>query len=333
VDTRQQLALLNKETGVVPFEDKLGECGLKPLRASSINILQLNITRKCTMACKHCHVNAGPGRTEMMSREVLEKSLAIAHEDSISTIDITGGSPEMHPRLEWFLEQLAKLNKRIIVRSNLVILLEEHYSRFMDIYARHSVEIVGSLPDYRRERSDRQRGARSFERSIEALRKLNEKGYGMEGSGLILDLMHNPSGAFLPASQQSLEVEYKRELEHSYGVHFSTLFSLTNCPIGRYLEYLVRSENLADYMSDLVNAYNPSAAQNVMCRTTLSVGWDGTLFDCDFNQMLSLSVDHGAPSHIDNFDFSALANREIVIGNHCYCCTAGAGSSCQGALE
>ena len=333
MDAQKQIELLNKETDIPSFEQKLGETGLKPLRASAINILQLNITRKCTMACTHCHVNAGPDRNEMMSHEILEKCINIARQDSITTIDITGGSPEMHPELEWFLEQLAMLKKRIIVRSNLVILLEEHYSRFIDIYAKHNAEIVGSLPDYCRERSDRQRGLRSFERSIEALSKLNAKGYGIEGTGLVLDLMHNPAGAFLPASQQTLEQEYKKQLATNYNVHFNTLFSLTNCPIGRYLDYLVRRDNLSDYMSDLVNAYNPSAAQNVMCRTTLSVGWDGTLFDCDFNQMLQLSVNHGAPSHINNFEFPALANREIMVGNHCYCCTAGAGSSCQGALE
>ena len=333
MDTRDQLALLKQRVDIVPFAEKLEQTGLKPLCAAAIDILQLNITRRCNMSCKHCHVNAGPGRSEMMLEDVMKKCLDIARQYDVSTIDITGGAPEMHPLLEWFLNEAAQMKKRVILRSNLVILLEEAYRPFIELYARLGIEVVGSLPDYRKDRADKQRGTSAFERSIEVLRQLNAKGYAKPGTGLVLDLVHNPAGAFLPGPQRSLEQEYKRQLADRCGVYFNKLFCLTNCPIGRYLEYLVRSDNLDDYMIDLVRAYNPSAALNVMCRTTLSVGWDGRLYDCDFNQMLKLTINHGAPDHIRQFNYSVLANREIVVANHCYCCTAGAGSSCQGALD
>jgi radical SAM/Cys-rich protein len=332
MDGREQLGMLEGPRGFTPFEDMLAGQGLSPLTATSLAILQLSITRRCNMACAHCHVNAGPERREMMSRETLRACLDIAAIDGVTTVDITGGSPEMHPDLEWLLGEASRLRKRIIVRSNLAILLDDAYRRFIDVYAKYGIEVVGSLPDYRRERAEKMRGRHSFEHSVEALRLLNERGYGRDGSGLVLDLMHNPPGAFLPAAQKTLEREYKRQLEREFDVHFNALFCLTNGPIGRYLDYLLRTDNLEDYMGELIGAYNPAAAGNVMCRTTLSVGWDGTLYDCDFNQMLGLSVNHGAPCHIDSFDFSSLSTRRIVTANHCYCCTAGAGSSCQGAV-
>jgi radical SAM/Cys-rich protein len=327
-----QLDQLSRAKGE-SFTAKLRDSGLHPLRADGIEILQLNITRRCNLACKHCHVQAGPHRTETMSRDTLEQCMDIARRYSIPTVDITGGAPETHPDLEWFLRGTAALKRRIIVRSNLVILLEEPYRRFLDVYAQLGIEVVGSVPDYRQDRTDRQRGVGAFEKSVQAIRLLNERGYGMEGTGLVLDLVHNPAGAFLPGSQPALEHEYKTQLHSRYGIVFNKLFCLTNCPVGRYLDYLVRTDNLNDYMGTLRGAYNPAAARNVMCRTTLSVGWDGTLFDCDFNQMLGLPVNSGAPVHIRDFDFHKLRHREIVVRDHCFACTAGAGSSCQGALE
>ena len=235
--------------------------------------------------------------------------------------------------MEWFIPEAAKLGRRLLVRSNLLILLEDKYRHFMDVYTDNKVEVITSLPDYHDDRVNRQRGDNAFSRIIEAIRRLNERGYGREGSGLRLDVVHNPVGTFLPGSQKALEHEYKTRLAAGYGVEFNTLYCITNCPIGRFLEYLVRTDNFIDYMASLSDIFNPSALENVMCRSTISVGWDGTLFDCDFNQMLDMPVNYGLLDHIRHFDFNRLKNREIMISNHCLCCTAGTGSSCQGVLE
>ncbi len=330
----EQIKSLGKVDDLDEFAEKLKSSGNFPLRAVGIDILQINVGKQCNMSCKHCHVEAGPNRTEVMSQEILAKCLFIAkNRPEISTIDITGGAPEMNPHLRWFLHEVALLKRRLIVRSNLTILLENEYKDFIDIYARNKVEIVASIPDYKKEKSDRQRGEKSFEKSIAIIKLLNKKGYGKAGTGLILDFVHNPVGAYLAGTQGALEFEYKKRLMKDYGIEFNNLFCLNNCPVGRYLEFLIRTDNLDDYMTELNNAFNPSAAQNVMCRSTLSIGWDGKLYDCDFNQMLELTVNHGTPAHIDEFDIEKLSNREIVINNHCYSCTAGAGSSCQGSLD
>ena len=313
------------------FREHLQEIGLLPLTANGVEILQLNITRRCNLSCKHCHVASGPARTESASRATMEACLEVARNPNVTTVDVTGGAPEMHPDPPWFIEQGAALEKRLIVRSNLVILLDEGYLHLTDLFARFGVELVGSLPDYRKDRSDRQRGAGTFDRSIEALRMLNARGYGVPGGKLLLDLVHNPAGAYLPGSQESLEHEYRSQLREHFGVEFSRLFCMTNCPIGRYLDYLLRSDNAAQYMQELAKAFNPSAAASVMCRNTLSVGWDGQLYDCDFNQMLDMPVNSGAPDHIADLDLEQLATRRIAVDNHCFACTAGAGSSCQGA--
>jgi len=315
-----------------PFIERLSVCGAFPLKATGIDILQLNITRRCTMACKHCHVGAGPNRTEAMSRETMNWCLQAAACEEISTVDITGGTPEMHPDLEWFIGKLASLKKRLIVRSNLMVLLEPEYRHFLDIYAAHKIELVGSLPDHHPERTDRQRGEGTFDGIIQAIRQLNQKKYGLPESGLALHLVHNPAGAYLPGPQGALEAEYKRVLHDIHGLQFNTLFCLVNSPIGRYREYLKRSGNFSDYMRTLKCAFNTQTVYNVMCRTTLSVGWDGRLYDCDFNQALDLAVDSGAPDHIRDFDAARLSKREIVVRSHCFACTAGAGSSCQGSL-
>ncbi|MGM0424247.1 MAG: arsenosugar biosynthesis radical SAM (seleno)protein ArsS [Thermodesulfobacteriota bacterium] len=324
-----QIDILERNTDLKPFERAVG----KPLHAKSIEILQINVGKRCNLSCKHCHVEAGPHRTEVMTQETLQTCLEIlARHPSIHTIDITGGSPEMNPNLEWFLREASGLGRRILIRSNLLILLEDSYAHFLDLYARIGAEVVGSLPAYQQGLTDRQRGTKSFERIIQAIRLLNQRGYGLEKSQLKLHLVHNPVGAFLPGAQQALEHEYRSKLKKEHQVSFNTLFNLTNCPLGRYLEYLLQTDNFQEYMQTLIQAFNPRAVEQAMCRTTLSVGWDGSLYDCDFNQMLGLQVNHGAPSHLEHFDLDQLCSRRIVLGNHCYCCTAGSGSSCQGEL-
>ena len=325
----KQLDYLAHVPGNVSFGEKIE----RPLLAEGIDILQLNVGRKCNLMCKHCHVEAGPHRSEMMGRPVFEKCLEILSEYPIGTIDITGGAPEMNPHLPWFIGEVAKLNRRLLVRSNLLIMLGEKHRHFLDVYTDNRVEVVTSLPDYQMERTNRQRGQGAFEGVVSVMKSLNDRGYGRPGGNLVLDLVYNPVGAYLPGSQDALTHEYKQHLANDYGVVFNNLFCLTNCPVGRYLEFLIRSENYDDYMTELINAFNWSAVDSVMCRSTLSVAWDGKLYDCDFNQMLAMPVDHGAPSHIDVFDFERLKTRQIVIANHCYACTAGAGSSCQGTLD
>jgi radical SAM/Cys-rich protein len=314
------------------FVERLRACGVAPLRAAGIEILQMNITRRCNLTCKHCHVQAGPERTEMMSRETMTHCMNAAAHRKITTIDITGGAPELHPDLEWLLGEAAALKKRLIVRSNLVVMRDPAYRRYLDLFAVHKVELVGSLPDYHAEKSDRQRGAGTFDRAVEVIRELNHLSYGLPGSGLMLHLVHNPVGAYLPGPQSALEAEYRRVLRDRHGLQFNTLFCLVNNPIGRYADYLTRSGNWSDYMRTLQCAFNIRTVSSLMCRTTLSVGWDGRLYDCDFNQMLDLTVNSGAPVYIKDFDYNRLAQREIIVRSHCFACTAGAGSSCQGAL-
>ncbi len=330
MDTREQLLILDRIGDSPSFAGKISEIHKYPLIAKGIDILQINLGRLCNLACRHCHVNAGPARAEIMGKPVLTKCLEIIRSSPISEIDITGGAPEMNPHLEWFVGEAALLNRRLIVRSNLTLLLDEPYRHFLDVFKQNKVEIVTSLPDYMEAKTDRQRGAGVFQKVIMALKELNDRGYGKAESGLCIDIVHNPVGAYLPGSQAALEREYRTRLLSEHGVYFNRLFCLTNLPVGRYLDYLIESDNFEDYLSALCHSFNPAAVDNVMCRTTLSVGWDGSLYDCDFNQMLGLTVNHGAPKNIMAFDFEKLQNREIVIHNHCYGCVAGCGSSCQG---
>jgi len=315
-------------SNVTPFEEK----AQGPLSACGIDILQINVGYRCNLECRHCHVEAGPERQELMPRHVMEMCLDVLRSYPISTIDITGGAPEMHPALPWFVEACASLKRRLQVRTNGVILLEKEYAHFFDLYDRLGVEIAVSLPHLDMKITNRQRGEGVFSRLIEALKKLNNKGYGQKGSGRILNLVHNPGGAYLPALQSSLEDSYRQALLEKYGVVFNHLFCIANMPVGRYLDYLRRTDNYEEYMADLVTAFNPATLPRVMCKTTLSVAWDGRLYDCDFNQVLGFPVNHGAPDHLSVFDWPKLAGRRIVTGNHCYGCTAGAGSSCGGTL-
>ncbi len=325
----EQMKVLTKVPGGVGFGEKMKT----PLTATHVDILQVNVGKKCNLSCTHCHVEAGPDRQELMSEATMERCIKIIKENPIGTVDITGGSPEMNPHLPWFLEEISGLGRRIMLRTNLVILSQNEYKHFVDIYVKHKLEIVASLPALDATRVNRQRGDNAFDRIIDMIRLLNQKGYGISGSGLMLDLVHNPMGAYLPGSQTALEHEYKTRLAMDYGIVFNRLYCLTNCPVGRYLEYLIRSDNYKGYMQTLISAFNPSTLKHVMCRTTVSVGWDGTLYDCDFNQMLGMPINHGAPDQVDDFDMEKLKSRRIVIGNHCFACTAGAGSSCQGAVE
>jgi radical SAM/Cys-rich protein len=317
----------------LPFHLKLRGTSLHPLHSLCIDTLQINVGKRCNMMCKHCHVAASQGSAETISRATLEACLTIARGPSIKTIDITGGAPEMSPHLPWFLTEAANLGKRLMVRSNLTILLDKDFEHFIDLYARCNVEIAASLPHWKADLCDRQRGRGSFDKVIAVMRLLNCRGYASQAGNLILDLVHNPVGSFLPGPQTVLENEYKTELSTGHQVFFNRLYCLTNNPVGRFRDYLAATDNYDDYMGALERAFNPDAAGNVMCRTTLSVGWDGTLYDCDFNQMLGLPVDHGAPHRIECFDFKALEKRQIVVNDHCYACTAGQGSSCQGAVE
>jgi radical SAM/Cys-rich protein len=323
-----QLTALNRCP--VKFTEKL----TGPIYATGIEVLQLNVGKRCNLSCKHCHVEAGDKREESMPADILDSCMEVIRTtNGIKVIDITGGAPEMNPGIKIFINQASKLGRRIIVRSNLAILADPKYSDFFDIYADNKVEIVASLPDCDEKRADRQRGNGFFKSFIQAAKKLNEKGYGKAGSGLIINLVHNPLGAYLPANQKSLEQNYKQNLKNKHNIDFNTLFCITNMPVGRYLDFLLASGNYDEYMYELQQAFNPAALENVMCRTMISVSWNGNLFDCDFNQMLNMPIDSQYCDHVSRFDFDKLCKRPIVLHNHCYGCTAGAGSSCQGALE
>jgi radical SAM/Cys-rich protein len=334
-DPAYQLDVLNNYSESLrqqpKFQEKLEEIDLFPLRPTGIEIFQINVGYMCNMTCKHCHVDAGPDRDEVMTKETLEHCLEALRNSDISTVDLTGGAPEMNPHFRWFVEQVSKLGKKIIVRSNLTILTTApKYQELPEFFAKHGVEVTCSLPFYNKSRTDRQRGEGTYDRSIEALKKLNEIGYGKEGSGLELNLVYNPTGAFLPGSQESLEKEFKRQLDRKHAIVFNNLFTITNLPISRYLNFLLESNNLDEYMDRLITSFNPAAAKGVMCRDTISVGWDGTLYDCDFNQMLEMPVEEKAPQHITDWNEAKLNDREIKINQHCFGCTAGAGSSCGG---
>lgn len=301
------------------------------LRPTRLDIFQMNLGKMCNQTCRHCHVDAGPDRREVMSRETMELCLAALAKTSIPTVDLTGGAPEMNPHFRWLVEEVRELGRHVMDRCNLTILETKPHYELPGFLAEHRVEVVCSLPHYRALNTDKQRGEGVYEQSIRALQRLNALGYGDGQSGLRLVLVTNPVGAFLPATQASLEAEWKRELLRNHGIRFDSLYALTNMPISRFLEWLRESGNLEAYLQRLVSAFNPAAIQGVMCRDTLSVGWDGQLYDCDFNQMLELPVEAGAPRHIRDFDLAALEARTIVTDRHCFGCTAGAGSSCGGA--
>ncbi len=328
---RRQREVLDGSSPRARFEEALGAAGLWPLRPTGIEIFQINVGKLCNQTCRHCHVDAGPDRRELMSRDTLEACLAVLEGSPIPTVDVTGGAPELHPDFRWLVERCVALGKHVMDRCNLTVLGLPSQHDLPEFFAANQVELVCSLPHYRQLGTDRQRGNGVYEKSIAALTRLNAVGYGDGQSGLRLVLVTNPVGAFLPGAQASLEAEWKRELARMHGVRFDALYTITNMPISRFLEWLVESSNLESYMERLVQAFNPAAARGVMCRNTISVGWDGRLYDCDFNQMLELAVEPSAPRDVRDFDLARLDAREIVVGRHCFGCTAGAGSSCGGA--
>lgn len=329
--TTRQLELIEK-AGFTRFEEKLKRQQLFPLKSQGIDILQINLGKMCNQVCEHCHVDAGPDRKEIMTKETMGHCLKAIEASDCHTVDLTGGAPEMNPNFEWFVEEIVALGKKVLVRCNLTIIVaNKKYNHLPEFFKKNKVEVVSSLPCYTEENTDSQRGKGVFQDSIQALKMLNEVGYGKTGTGLILNLVYNPTGIGVPGDQASLERDYKRVLMEQFGIEFNNLFTITNLPISRFLEYLIASGNYEGYMQKLVDLYNPVAAENVMCRTTLSISWDGYIYDCDFNQMLDLKVNTDC-SHISEFDLSILKNREIITNQHCYGCTAGAGSSCAGAI-
>ena len=330
-DTATQRAHLEALPLRQTFADALTAAGHMPLRATSVAVLQINVGKRCNQACRHCHVDAGPDRKEVMPPDVVDACLQFLERTDIPTLDITGGAPELHPQFRDIVRRASAAGRHVMDRCNLTITRLPNYADLPEFLAEHRVEVVASLPSFAGRQTDAQRGEGVFEDSIAALRRFNELGYGIDNSGLMLNLVTNPVGAFLPGRQEALEADWKRELRRRFGISFNRLYTITNMPISRYLQFLEESGNLQAYMEKLVAAFNPAAVEGLMCRSTLSVGWDGRLYDCDFNQMIDLGTERGVPATIFDADLESLANRRIVIGQHCFGCTAGAGSSCGGA--
>lgn len=315
------------------FDTALSQAGQFPLSAVRVDTLQINVGKRCNQACKHCHVDAGPNRTEEMNREIAELVVdALRRSPSIRTLDITGGAPELNANFRYLVQSARELGRSVIDRCNLTVLFLPGQEDTAQFLAGSRAEVVASLPYYLADRTDAQRGGGVFAQSIDGLRLLNSLGYGQPGTGLELNLVYNPTGAFLPPDQSAMEAEYKTELAKRYGIVFNHLFTITNMPIARFKHFLERTNNYDKYMDKLTGAFNPTAAESVMCRTLVSVSYDGYLYDCDFNQMLELPVGTDAPRHLRDFDVAALETRRVMTGDHCLGCTAGAGSSCGGAV-
>ncbi len=319
-----------EDMGIEPFARRLA--GRPEAHAlSNPQVMQANIGLKCNLGCGHCHLSAGPNRTEEMTRDTMQDCLTVIAEQRMVTLDITGGAPEMNPEVAWFIKEGSRI-AHVMVRTNLVVLEDPAYAYLAELYANCGVQVVCSLPSYDRHLTGRQRGPSVFDASIRVLRRLNDLGYG-KGGGLELDVVHNPVGAFLPGAQTDIEATYRRKLLDPHGIVFDKLFAIANNPLGRYRDFLERSGNLQGYMHRLEGAFNPDTLSNMMCRNQVSVSWDGRLFDCDFNQVLDAPAN--LPLHIGDVaggSPGSVGSRAIVFGNHCYACCAGAGSSCAGAL-
>jgi radical SAM/Cys-rich protein len=303
------------------------------LRRSRPEILQINVGKLCNLVCVHCHVNAGPKRKEIMTRETIDRIIDWLAKTDIRTVDLTGGAPEMIPDFRYFIDRVKELRspRHVIDRCNLTILLEHGYKGLARFLAKRTVEIIASMPCYSAENVNAQRGDRVFEGSIVALQLLNSLGYGIDAD-LPLHLIYNPVSAFLPPSQGELEAVYKRELQKHFGIVFNRLYTLTNLPIGRFAAYLRHNDRLDEYMQLLIEAFNPATIEGLMCRNTISVGWRGEVYDCDFNQQLGMQWNNGQPIFLWDVNPDSLENREIMTGDHCFACTAGAGSTCGGAI-
>jgi radical SAM/Cys-rich protein len=317
---------------VLPFARKLEALGYPELKAENIGALQVNLGWRCNQACKHCHLLAGPDRLEQMARDTIDEVIRVVERGRIPTVDLTGGAPELNPHYEYLVERLASSGTHVLTRCNLTVLLEAGKEHLPEFYRDHRVELVCSLPYYQEEMVDRLRGAGVFQKSLEALHRLNRVGYGEADSDLRLNLMYNPAGAYLPPEPGALEELFHQELAGRFGIRFHRLLTLLNMPIGRFKDFLERSKNYDRYMGKLVAGFNPAAVAGLMCRSLISVSWDGRLYDCDFNQALDLPLLEGLPQTIRDFDLSSLATRPIHLADHCYGCTAGLGSSCGGCL-
>ncbi|MGD0886082.1 MAG: arsenosugar biosynthesis radical SAM (seleno)protein ArsS [Thermodesulfovibrionales bacterium] len=309
------------------FHETLQDFCLLPLKSTRIEILQVNLGYRCNMTCKHCHVQAGPAREETMTAETIEQIIAVLKESRITNLDLTGGAPELNPHFRYLVRTARALGCHVMVRSNLTILLEKGMEDLAGFYRQTGVEIIASLPSYREDGVDRIRGTETFQKSIRALRALNRLGFGTKSDDLKLNLVYNPTGAFLPPAQSAIEEEYKRELAGRFGITFNRLYTFTNMTIGRFREFLIRTNAFERYMEKLIAAFNPETINGIMCRHLLNVGWDGRLYDCDFNQMMGLPVRKDYPQRIQDFDDVLFREREITFGDHCFGCTAGQGST------
>jgi radical SAM/Cys-rich protein len=313
------------------FEKKIAQLGYRGLRSEKINILQVNLGLRCNQQCHHCHLEASPSRSEMMPWFVMEQVLEATEGCQCQWVDLTGGAPELNPNFRWLVTTLRRQGQTIQVRTNLTVLLEPGMEDMPAFLKEHQVRLVASLPCYLEENVCAQRGQGVYEKSIQAIRGLNALGYGSEAA-LSLNLVYNPRGPFLPPTQRALEKDYRRELGNRFGIQFTHLLTITNMALGRFKSELDRQDQLRGYLRLLRDSFNPKTVEGLMCRQQISIGWDGTLYDCDFNLALGLPVDHGAPDHIQSFRASTLRRRRIVTGEHCFACTAGAGYSCGGAL-
>lgn len=331
---RLQAVELNHTANHGDFDTALAAQGWHALTPAQLEIFQINVGKLCNMTCRHCHVDAGPDRKEIMTLETIEACLHALDQTTAHTVDLTGGAPELNPHFRYLVEQCVVRNKHVIDRCNLTVLLLPTMADLPAWLAERGVEVVCSLPHYRQRNTDAQRGDGTFEQSIIALQRLNAVGYGKGDPNRQLTLVSNPVGAFLSADQAKLEQEWKKGLQTHHGITFDRLITINNIPISRYLEWLEQSGNLQAYMELLVNAFNPGTIAGLMCRNTLSISWDGRLFDCDFNQMLELELQQPSSQrpHIRDFNLDQLAKRRIVTGRHCFGCTAGTGSSCSGAI-
>lgn len=313
--------------GRTGFRDRVASLGQRPLSAREIGVLQVNLGYRCNMGCGHCHLSAGQGRTESMSGATVRNVLTVLRENPIDTLDVTGGAPELNPAFRDLVAEARSLGKKVIIRTNLTVFFEQGMKDLPDFYKEKKVEVIASLPCYLEENVNAVRGRAAFAKSLDALRELNSLGFGREETGLALNLVYNPAGPFLPPLQAALESDYKKELKARYGISFTRLYTFTNMPLGRFRDSLAARGELEKYLSLLASAFNPAALDRVMCRSLLNVGWDGRLYDCDFNQALGMTVNAGGIRAIRDFDHQVLSARTIAVDDHCYGCTAGQGST------
>ncbi len=332
--SEQMNILQDSERGrVVPFSEKLSEHGVLPLLRKQLTTLQINVGKVCNQTCTHCHVDAGPDRRESMTYETAQQVINFLARSEVSTLDITGGAPEMNPQFRTLVQEARKLDKRVIDRCNLTILLANGFTELPEFLAEHQVSVVASLPCYLEENCDAQRGNGVFVKSIEAIRRLNALGYAQPNSNLRLDLVYNPTGLGLPPEQQKLEAAYKTELNARYGIQFNNLLTITNMPVSRFLDDLLRRGKYEEYLGKLIQSFNPNTIEDLMCRSLLSVDWNGYIYDCDYNQKHDIAITDGESRvHKSQLTDDLLADRAIRTANHCYGCTAGCGSSCGGSL-